>query len=617
MLSQAATVVVSVTVILGLLAFVAVGLRLYCRYYQKARFGADDYCVLVALVLSTAVAVMVDIVTCKTGVGNPSYQPSLEDAVFALKANLFMENGQIAGMGFVKISLLLYYSRIFISRNFIRAANILIGVVVVFNLAIILFNIFDKKKVHDQWNPTVPYTLNVSALLIAFTAGNAILDILTLSLPILTIRNLQMNAGRKLILSVIFSLGSITIVVTILRMVFSIQYIPFIYNILMAIIELPVFIIVTCLLTLGPLLRAKYGPVNLFRSLQSRLLSNLSRNKKKTGNSSAYSIGTPAAVRDGKWHPWRPLKETTPVPSNESLEYADWELRSRIAPAPFVLVSFDHFEIIADMNTSNVVLANIATDVSNRSQVTPGLISPSGTKKSASSNLDNSGGRFSLAYTTGRRFGRGVGRVYTPEQIFLMLHPEQLAKIDPTRGYKLYARYPSPPGDTDAINLHVQFVALTNTNNELLNSPSATVTLKDDQTQSLTPTNDEAKARRATNPSPKAREDVVGSAKVPRQRQWKPPRTRAKREARGARANCQGGADEQSASESLSGADQFQKMRLCQNYREPQWRGCSSGRMMQLLHDVLMEAIDWSLFEASSGWLRDLLLYNKVKVNLC
>jgi len=50
MLSQAATVVVSVTVILGLLAFVAVGLRLYCRYFQKARLGADDYCVLVALV---------------------------------------------------------------------------------------------------------------------------------------------------------------------------------------------------------------------------------------------------------------------------------------------------------------------------------------------------------------------------------------------------------------------------------------------------------------------------------------------------------------------------------------------------------------------------------------
>jgi len=49
-----------------------------------------------------------------------------------------MENGQIAGMGFVKISLLLYYSRIFISRNFILAANILIGIAFVFNLAIIL-----------------------------------------------------------------------------------------------------------------------------------------------------------------------------------------------------------------------------------------------------------------------------------------------------------------------------------------------------------------------------------------------------------------------------------------------------------------------------------------------
>jgi len=300
--------------------------------------GSDDYCILVALLLSTAVAVMVDVVACTTGVGDPSYQPSLKDGVFALKANLFMENGQIAGLGFVKISLLLYYSRIFMSRSFILMANILIGFAVAFNLAIILVNIFDKKKVHDQWDPRVPYDLNVSALLIAFTVGNAILDILTLSLPILTIRNLQMNAGRKLILSVIFSLGSITIVVTILRMVFSIQYskkpetgnsffeVPFIYQILMALIELPVFIIVTCLLTLGPLFRAKYGPARLFRSLQSRLLS---RNKKKTGESASHSMGQSATVTEDKWHPWRRLKETTPKASNESLENTEWELRER------------------------------------------------------------------------------------------------------------------------------------------------------------------------------------------------------------------------------------------------------------------------------------------------
>ena len=50
MLGEAATVVVTVTVILGSLAIAAVALRLYCRRLQNVPIGADDYCVLVALV---------------------------------------------------------------------------------------------------------------------------------------------------------------------------------------------------------------------------------------------------------------------------------------------------------------------------------------------------------------------------------------------------------------------------------------------------------------------------------------------------------------------------------------------------------------------------------------
>lgn len=50
MLNQAATVAVSVTVILGVLAIVAVGLRVYVRLSQKIPLGPDTYCILVALV---------------------------------------------------------------------------------------------------------------------------------------------------------------------------------------------------------------------------------------------------------------------------------------------------------------------------------------------------------------------------------------------------------------------------------------------------------------------------------------------------------------------------------------------------------------------------------------
>ena len=56
MLRQTATVIVTVTVILCILATVAVALRLYCRRLQKLPLGGDDYCVLITLVRQQSLA---------------------------------------------------------------------------------------------------------------------------------------------------------------------------------------------------------------------------------------------------------------------------------------------------------------------------------------------------------------------------------------------------------------------------------------------------------------------------------------------------------------------------------------------------------------------------------
>ena len=53
-------------------------------------------------------------------------------------ANFAAEIAQIAAMGFVKVSLLLFYRRIFITRGFLRSNNILIGLVTSFTLAVLL-----------------------------------------------------------------------------------------------------------------------------------------------------------------------------------------------------------------------------------------------------------------------------------------------------------------------------------------------------------------------------------------------------------------------------------------------------------------------------------------------
>ncbi|KAF1950532.1 hypothetical protein CC80DRAFT_496779 [Byssothecium circinans] len=165
--------------------------------------------------------------------------------------------------------------------------------------------------VSKQWDPMVSFTLDISAILIAFCAGNTALDILTLALPIAAVRSLHLSTSKKLLLIVIFSLGSLCIVASIVRHYYAIEFTkvpatggsffqaPFIYNILLALIEPPVFILAGSLLTLGPLFRSQYGPASLFRSLRSRLGSFTGRGTSK-GSEAPRSDKTVRSAPYGK-----------------------------------------------------------------------------------------------------------------------------------------------------------------------------------------------------------------------------------------------------------------------------------------------------------------------------
>lgn len=67
---------------------------------------------------------------------------------------------------------------------------------------------FSKWPVYDQWNPAIPYNINASAILVTFVSLNTVFDLATLGIPLASIRSLRIDTHRKLVLSTIFSLGS-------------------------------------------------------------------------------------------------------------------------------------------------------------------------------------------------------------------------------------------------------------------------------------------------------------------------------------------------------------------------------------------------------------------------
>ncbi|EHA19806.1 hypothetical protein ASPNIDRAFT_39233 [Aspergillus niger ATCC 1015] len=316
-ITSTAKAIIIVTTILGVLAIFAVALRVYARIYSKLYLCADDWTIILALV-----HIIIDYTDAVTGIGDPEYQPTMEAIIFALKINFACENAQIATMGVIKVSLLFFYRRIFgISRPFVIASNVLIALISSFTLAIVLAVIFSKWPVYLQWDPTAPYDINASAILICYVAGNSLFDLLTLALPIAAVQKLQMDQSKKLFMSVIFVLGSTCMAASLVRLYYAVQWtkepatitsmfeVPFIYNILWALLEPPIFIVVGSMLTLGPLLRNWRGPKQWIRLLSS----------KKEGSTKFHdSRSLPQShMQSGSSHQRGPEKKLTPSTSSE------------------------------------------------------------------------------------------------------------------------------------------------------------------------------------------------------------------------------------------------------------------------------------------------------------
>ncbi|KAF2118800.1 hypothetical protein BDV96DRAFT_642973 [Lophiotrema nucula] len=341
MATRAARESLKVTVTLGVPAITFVALRFYCRLkIQKIPLGGDDWCILVALLLSTAIAIVADFAAVNAGVGDGSFTPTLDQIVFALKTVLALEITQITCMGLVKISLLLYYKRILVWNLFQTIINVLIGIVALFNAAIIMLILFSKgTPISKQWDPSVRYTatLQPSATLVYFCVGNMTLDVVTLMLPITVVRSLHMSANKKLLLSVTFSLGSLCIVASIMRLYYAVEYVreksishsyfekQFSHDMIWALVESPAFIIAGCLITLGPLFRSKYGPANLLRSLRSVIFPNTGLNTSSKGRGSSRTNESDETATISKLRNERPSSTDTIVDKIE--DRLTWELR--------------------------------------------------------------------------------------------------------------------------------------------------------------------------------------------------------------------------------------------------------------------------------------------------
>ena len=116
----------------------------------------------------------------------------------------------IFSVGFVKLSFLAFYRRIFITKRFRLVCDVTTGLVIAWLVSLFFGVLLRSQPISLDWLPKQPGTLGNIVILYSFVgASDTALDIFILCLPISAIRNLHMSTRKKWIVGGMFGLGGL------------------------------------------------------------------------------------------------------------------------------------------------------------------------------------------------------------------------------------------------------------------------------------------------------------------------------------------------------------------------------------------------------------------------
>ncbi|CAK3899103.1 related to integral membrane [Lecanosticta acicola] len=212
------TSVVGVTVAFTVVAFVVTVLRLITRISIVRKVGLDDLVITLAVLFSIVLTVTMG-EQVKYGMGRHDDTISTEDNVKNLVwfwASVWI---YYPALCFTKLSILLQYLRIFPERNVRIACYALMGLIVAWTLWAFFSALFACQPIRSFWDKSVPAScLNRLAVWFANASFNILTDIMTALLPLPVLNSLNLPKRQKIILMVVFGLGGVTCVISILRL---------------------------------------------------------------------------------------------------------------------------------------------------------------------------------------------------------------------------------------------------------------------------------------------------------------------------------------------------------------------------------------------------------------
>ncbi|KAJ5178276.1 uncharacterized protein N7500_000975 [Penicillium coprophilum] len=214
-------VLISVPVVGAGLATITYLLRLYCRRMKAVGLHLEDYLMGAGLIISYCVTAFV-VDTAFNGIGLPiASLPKYQRRRIQFDSWM-IQKFWAPSMAFVKISIVVFIKRLFGSiRAYVVISNCLVGFIAIWAFASLMVNIFQCIPVQYYYDKKLKGHCMAAQVQFFQTMGSIALieDVIILCLPIPAFWRLQMNNRQKISLMLVFSLGGVVCIFSLMRLI--------------------------------------------------------------------------------------------------------------------------------------------------------------------------------------------------------------------------------------------------------------------------------------------------------------------------------------------------------------------------------------------------------------
>ncbi|KAI2641734.1 hypothetical protein GGS26DRAFT_15108 [Hypomontagnella submonticulosa] len=210
------------------IAFLAVGVRLYVRVTSLKNSGWDDWLCLGAVLCSVA-TYSANVAGIVVGFGDPLPSMTPEDRYIALQTLWISPPLWGLSSALIKMSIIASYMRIWSSKRFTLLCRILLALVGLFGLTLFFGGVFACIPISLSWVPPSPATrdpahcMNLPQFMFVTSILNTAADLAILAIPVPLVRRLQIAPRQRAALMLVFTIGTIVCIASIMRLVLIFQ----------------------------------------------------------------------------------------------------------------------------------------------------------------------------------------------------------------------------------------------------------------------------------------------------------------------------------------------------------------------------------------------------------